>query len=252
MREADDFYDRLAPFFHLIYADWNGSISRQACQIKSILAELSGSQANSILDAACGIGTQSLGLAQLGYAVTASDLSAGAVERARREAERRGLSIDFSVADMRELFEHHQREFDVVIACDNSIPHLLSDQEIRRALEQMHRCTSPGGCCLVSVRDYAEELLSGVQMKPYGVRQDAGQRYVVFQVWEFFGEIYELSLYLMEDAGEDVCQARVMRTRYYAISVERLTELMQEAGFVEVTRLDGRYFQPVLVGRRAV
>ena len=34
----------------------------------------------SILDVACGIGTQTLGLAALGHRVTASDLSAGAVE----------------------------------------------------------------------------------------------------------------------------------------------------------------------------
>jgi hypothetical protein len=31
---------------------------------------------------------------------------------------------------MRAAHDHHGREFDVVIACDNAIPHLLSDDEI--------------------------------------------------------------------------------------------------------------------------
>jgi len=62
----------------------------------------------SILDAACGIGTQALGLAAMGHRVTGSDLSVAAVERARRQARDRGLSIPFSVADMRHLRNHHR------------------------------------------------------------------------------------------------------------------------------------------------
>jgi 2-polyprenyl-3-methyl-5-hydroxy-6-metoxy-1,4-benzoquinol methylase len=96
-----------------------------------------GADVRTILDVACGIGTQSIGLATKGFAVTASDLSAGAVDRAHVEARRRGVAIDFSVCDMRVAHDHHGREFDVVIACDNAIPHLLSDDEILRAFRQM-------------------------------------------------------------------------------------------------------------------
>jgi hypothetical protein len=41
-----------------------------------------------------------------------------------------------------------------------------------------------------------------------------------------------------------------MRSRYYAISTMRLCELMQEAGLKDVRRIDGAFFQPVLVGTR--
>lgn len=71
--------------------------------------------ARRLLDVSCGIGTQSLGLAGLGYEVTASDLSAESVERAKREAEARELSISFSVADMRQAFERHGSGYDVVL-----------------------------------------------------------------------------------------------------------------------------------------
>ncbi len=43
---------------------------------------------------------QALGLAQLGYEVKASDLSAEEIERAKKEAFQRNLQIAFSVADM--------------------------------------------------------------------------------------------------------------------------------------------------------
>jgi 2-polyprenyl-3-methyl-5-hydroxy-6-metoxy-1,4-benzoquinol methylase len=100
---TSDFYDTLTPYYHLIYADWEAGIERQSRALDAIIRSTGGPQPRSVLDAACGIGTQSLGLAQLGYQVTASDVSPLAVERARREPNRRGLSIQCSVADMRRV-----------------------------------------------------------------------------------------------------------------------------------------------------
>src|SRR5262249_5778575 len=148
----DDFYDRLAPLYDLIFLDWDASMEQQAGNLAEIIADHWGTEVRTILDVACGIGTQSIGLARKGFAVTASDLSVGAVERAKVEARRRGVEISFSVCDMRVAYEHHGQEFDVVIACDNSIPHLLSDEEIVMALRQMFACIRPGGGCLVTVR----------------------------------------------------------------------------------------------------
>lgn len=245
-----DFYDRLAPFYHLIYADWEASVQRQAQALDSIIRECWGAGIATVLDVACGIGTQAIGLASLGYHVTASDLSPGEVARARREAAARGLTIDFSVADMRAVYDHHQRQFDLVISCDNAVPHLLSDAEILAAFRQFHACTRPGGGCLISVRDYAREERAGTQVHPYGLRVENDTRYLVFQVWEFHGEIYDLAMYFVEDHGAADCTTHVMRTQYYAVGTDRLIALLEQAGFQRVQRLDDRYFQPVIVGTR--
>lgn len=247
---ARDFYDALAPFYHLNYADWEASVARQAEALGAVLREHGVPAPAAVLDAACGIGTQALGLAALGYRVTGSDLSPGAVERARAEAARRGLAVDLSVADMRAAADHHGRTFDVVMACDNALPHLLSDAEILAALRQLHRATAPGGLCLVSARDYAQETRTGVQARPPVVHDEGGVRRIVFQVWEFSGEVYELALYLVEDDGVSAPHTRVIRSRYYAVTLEVLARLMAEAGFIEVRRLDEPFYQPVLVGRR--
>jgi SAM-dependent methyltransferase len=246
----DDFYDRLAPLYHLIFPDWDASIEQQADQLGGIIRQRWGAGARSIVDVACGIGTQSIGLALRGYTVTASDLSARAVERAGAEARRRGVTIELSVADMRSAHQHHARQFDVVIACDNAIPHLLNDDHILLALRQMYQCTRPGGGCLVTVRDYEKEERGTGLIKPYGVRDRDGKRCVIFQVWDFQGNVYDLSMYFIVDEGNDRPTTHVMRSKYYAIGTSRLLELMREAGFVSVERLDGPFYQPVLVGRR--
>jgi SAM-dependent methyltransferase len=192
-----------------------------------------------------------LGLAQLGYQLTASDLSAASISRAQAEAQKRHLAIRFSVADMRQAFRHHAQQFDLVISCDNAVPHLLSDDDIRQALQQFYQCTRPGGGSLISVRPYEQEMRTGVEVQPYGVRDDQGARYLVFQVREWHGSHYDVAMYFVEDLGGTACTVQVTRGQYYAVPIDRLRTLMCEAGFVDVQRLDDRYVQPLLMGRKS-
>lgn len=250
MPSPEDFYDALAPFYHLIFPDWDASVARQAAALDQVIrAELGDTEGRTVLDVACGIGTQALGLAALGYEVTASDLSAGAVTRLRDEAARRGLPIEAAVADMRDAWDVHGRAFDVVLCADNSLPHLLTDGEIVDALRGFRRCTAPGGICLVSIRDYDTIDLRTARMHPHGVREEDGARWVLFQVWDARPPLYETSMYVVEDRGGDV-RTRVMRATYYALSVTRLMELMADAGFTDVRRLDDAFYQPLIVARR--
>lgn len=246
-----DFYDELSPYYHLIYQNWESSVEQQAKQLSELIRNRWGKEIRSILDVACGIGTQSLGLAAEGFRVTASDLSEGAVARARKEAQKRALEIKFSVCDMRNIESHHAAKFDVVLCADNSIPHLLTDSEILTALRAMYSRIRPGGGCILSIRDYAKEERGRGIVKPYGVREADGVRYLIWQVWDFDAEQYVVSLYFVEDKMDDSePRTQVMRSRYYAIPTDRMLELMSEAGFQDVECLDGVYFQPVLVGAK--
>ena len=248
---VEQFYDELAPFYHLIFPDWEASMQRQADSLEALIRARWGDVRLSILDVACGIGTQTLALASRGHRMTASDLSSMEIERAKRAAQERGLDIRFSVADMLQAYALHQEQFDLVIACDNALPHLLTDEDLLRAFEQFHACTRPGGGCLITVRDYDREDRTGIQVKPYGVRAEGGIRYLIWQVWEFQGLVYDLAMYFVRDDGGPNCTTRVMRSRYYAVGKAKLIELMDRAGFVHIEWLDGSFYQPVLIGRRS-
>lgn len=244
------FYAGFAPCYHLIYPDWEASMKRQASELDGVIRENWGEGVQTVLDVSCGNGTQSLGLAKLGYRVTASDLSPDEVERAKAEARKRGLEIPFSAADMRQAHDHHRAQFDLVISCDNAVPHLLADEDILLAFSQMHACTRPGGGCLISVRDYEKEDLRGPKVKCYEPREENGVRYIIFQVRDTHGDIYDLDVYIVEDRGEPECRTRVLRSQYNTIGITRLIDLMTQAGFKDVQRLDGRFFQPLIIGTR--
>jgi SAM-dependent methyltransferase len=249
MNKTDKFYDNLSPYYHLIYPDWDKSILKQADQLDKIIQNLLGG-AQTILDVSCGIGTQALGLAGIGYDVTASDLSTGEIDRAKEEAEKRKLNITFSVCDMQKAFEHHAAQFDVVISCDNSVPHLLTDDHILTAFKQFYECTRPGGGCIITVRDYEKEDLSVQQIKPYGIREKRGVRWLAWQVWDPHPPTYDVTMYMIEDRGESDCQTHVMRSVYYAVGIPTLMRLMGEAGFTRIRRQDKGFFQPVIMGER--
>src|SRR5580692_156030 len=96
---VEAFYDDLTESYHLMFENWSHSVARQASIIGPILEQYTGKSSAFVLDCACGIGTQALGLAQRGHILVGSDLSQMAIERARTEAQTRGLEIPFYVAD---------------------------------------------------------------------------------------------------------------------------------------------------------
>lgn len=238
------FYDGLAPHYHLLYGDWERSVVEQGEALSSVLSTFGITAADPILDAACGIGTQTIGLARLGYNVAASDVSPLAVERLQRELAARGLSARTRVDDLQTLEQAESSSVAALLACDNSIPHLLSDAEILQAFHAAHRCLRSGGLLVLSVRDYAALPRINPDVRPYGLQYHAGCRFLAVQVWEWHAEHYDLSMYLTTELPSGECSTKVLRTRYYAISIERLQSLLVEAGFAEVERHNGSSFNP--------
>ncbi len=248
------YYDALTPYYKLIYPNWDVSVKRQAGELDRVIREFAGERAITILDAACGIGTQSIGLADLGYQVTASDISGREIEYAKEEAARYGLRIQFQEADMLQAWEIQQKQFDVVIACDNAIPHLLSVEEIHQAFTQFYQCTKLGGACIISVRDYAQLARKAHQKQliPRLVHPIKDGQIVMFDVWHYYDDNhYEITTYLVEDNGSANVKTEAIRGgKYYCVEISVLERLMIETGFQQVSVLRDRFFQPLLVANK--
>src|SRR5215469_520546 len=190
------FYDALAEHYHLIFEDWDKSIERQRGILDPILREAAGRDSLKILDCACGIGTQAIGVAQSGHRVAACDVSTAAVARARREASLRSVDIEFRVADMCSLACIESTDFDVVAAMDNALPHLSAD-ELARAARVLHLRLRPGGVLIASLRDYDRLILEKPAIQPPAFYRNERGRWFVHQVWDWVDDTgYVLHLYI--------------------------------------------------------
>ncbi|MTJ79672.1 MAG: class I SAM-dependent methyltransferase [Telmatospirillum sp.] len=256
MTEAMTFYDDMAEHYHLIFEDWEASMRRQGATIASLLPPPD--RVGPILDCACGIGTQSLALAERGFQVEASDLSGAEVTRARREARDRNLPVQVRVDDMRTLEMAPVNHYGAVLCMDNALPHLDSDADIGMALRAMGARLRSGGHLLLSLRDYGPLIRERPKAMTPSFFTDAGGRRIVFQVWDWLDDRrYAVHLYI---SRQDISNGAGGQWRdhhfvghYRAIPVDEMSALAVSAGLTDVRVLfpsQTGFYQPVITARR--
>lgn len=255
MDEVAAFYDELADDYTAIFSDWDAAIDRRSGVIDRLIGRLSPEHGHRLLDATCGIGTQAIGLARLGYSVTARDISRRSIERARREAGRLGATLDLAVADVRALPSELAARFDVAIAFDNALPHLVRDEDLRAALGSLYRALRRGGVLLASIRDYDALLETRPSGEPARLHGTEGARSLVTQVWRWdpTAPRYRLHAFVVREQPDGTWSALHVETTYRAVRREELSDLAVATGFTDIAWLEpssSGFYQPILAARR--
>jgi SAM-dependent methyltransferase len=246
-------YDDLAADYHLLYADWDAAVERQGAGLDALLRAELGAAELEVLDCACGIGTQALGLAARGHRVTGSDVSAAELARAGAEALARGVSLRLLPADFRAL-DAAGGPFDAVLCCDNALAHILSPDEIVTALVSMRARLRPDGALVLSLRDYdvalaerpgfASTLLPGPPRRVLTRIHD----------WPADGSpLHRTQIVLLVEDGPS-WRATAFASELRAITRAELRDALAAAGFDRFAEHDAEavgLHQPVFVARRA-
>lgn len=251
MNIIQSFYDNIADQYDKLFLDWQSESAEQAVILDRLFRQRGFDKSASVLDCACGIGTQAIGLAALGYAVTGSDISEGELKEARERAAKSNVSIRFERADFRALSETFTEKFDIVICMDNALPHMLSAADLKAALESITDRLIPGGIFVASIRDYDALLTAKPPYSPpYIHKTGAGQR-VSFQTWRWEGEHYRLVQYIIDDGAS--LQIGKFECEYRATRRDEISELLKGCGCTDVQWLfpeDSGFYQPIVIARK--
>lgn len=245
------FYDNLATQYDKLFLDWQATTKEQAVILDKLFGENGFDKSAKILDCACGIGTQAIGLAALGYDVTASDISTEELREAKVRASDNEVDIRFEYADFCALKDTFSEKFDIAIAMDNALPHMLTKEALETAVKSIVGQVKEGGMFVASIRDY-DALLEDKPpySSPYIHKTEIGKR-VSFQTWDWKGENYRLVQYIIDD--ENDLRASKFECEYRATRREELTELLLANGCSEVTwkfpEKTG-FYQPIVVARK--
>jgi glycine/sarcosine N-methyltransferase len=249
------FYDELAADYHRIFPDWEASSARQGDALHAVISREIGPGPHAILDCAAGIGTQLLGLAAHGHRMCGTDISLGAIRRARHERGRRGAGtqlLGLAVADMRAL-PFAAGSFGAVVCADNSLPHLLRAGDVVRALGEMRRVVAPGGLVVVTTRDYDAARAQRPAITLPGLSEGPDGVTITLQLWAWHadGERYDLRhLQVIDDGGRWRVAER--RTVYWAVTRDELSRFALDAGLAAPTWLspdETGFFQQLMLAR---
>lgn len=251
MSITQDFYDNLAAHYTKLFQDWQSESESQAVILDKFFYENGYEKDCRILDCACGIGTQAIGLAALGYDVSASDISSKEVVEAKWAAIRRNVKVRFEFADFCKLNAVFKEKFDVIICMDNALPHMPTKEALKTAVESIVGRLEEGGMFVASIRDYDELLKTKPPYSPpYIHKTEKGQR-VSFQTWEWEGDTYKLIQYIIEDGDE--LKVNKFPCEYRAVRKSELTDLLTACGcktvewkFPEETG----FYQPIVIAKK--
>lgn len=248
---TQSFYNNMASSYDKLFLDWQDTTHEQAVLLSRIFQDKGFGYTARILDCACGIGTQAIGLALIGYNVTASDISDGEIEEAKKRAAKNGTEIQFKQADFCALSEAFSERFNIIIAMDNALPHMLSSASLENAVRSIVNQIEHGGIFVASIRDYDMLLTEKPSYSaPYIHKTDKGQR-VSFQTWEWDGDNYKFIQYIIDD--EKSLQIKKFECEYRAVRREELTNLLLSNGCSEVIwkfPKETGFYQPIVIARK--
>lgn len=251
MDVIQSFYDNLASQYDKLFLDWQNTIKEQSIILDKLFKDNGYDNKSKILDCACGIGTQSIGLATLGYNVTASDISNGELYEARQRAIKNNVKICFENADFRILSKTFSQKFDIVIAMDNALTHMLSKSDLEMAIKSITNQIASGGMFVASIRDYDVLLESKPPYSaPYIHKTEKGQR-VSFQTWSWNGDNYKLIQYIIED--EETMKISKFECEYRAVHREEITNMLLSNGCSDViwkSPEETGFYQPIVIAKK--
>lgn len=135
-------------------------------EIDKILKIAKIKKSDRILDLCCGYGRHSIELAKRGYQVTGFDYSKYFLSKAKKEAQKEGLEINFIQGDIREL--PFKKDFDVVLMLF-SAAFYFSDIENKNIFIKLNKVVKPGGKIIIAIANaelfFEEYLKKGFSAK---------------------------------------------------------------------------------------
>ena len=193
-----------------------------------VLWEKEGLSPRTAVDLACGTGSVSVLLAELGMEVTGVDMSADMLCQADQKAadmENRPL---FICQKLQEL--HLPKGVDLAVCALDSLDYITDPDHCREAIRRVYKALTPGGCFIFDVN--TPEKLRAMDGQVFLDEDDD-----VYCVWRGeFDEKTNICTYgmdIFQRAGETWHRSCEIHEEY-AYSRQQLTEYLKAAGFTHI------------------
>jgi glycine/sarcosine N-methyltransferase len=177
----------VTPLYDALSEDYDRFVHwerRLPFELPFIERQLEAAGVRRVLDAACGTGQHAIALAKRGYHVVGTDLSEGMIAQAQRNASAEGVTTSFVQAGFGHLAAATEGAFDAVLCLGNSLPHVLTSEELAATLSDWAALLRPGGLLFVQVRNFDRVLASEDRWMPPQAHREDGREWLFVRFYD--------------------------------------------------------------------
>jgi len=233
-----DFYDQLADN----YAELTDASGRRIPAERFVEQLIRRFDISSAIDVACGAGLFAIELARRGVRVVGSDISSGMLASARSnaaEAEIDAGLCSWVQTPMQELSNSVSSPVDAVICMGNSIPHLLTDDDLDGAIQGFAGLLSDSGVLAIHLLNY-EGVFADDRI--VGITRSGTREFVRF--YDFHGDLIDFNILEIEWTDDGQCSHKLLTTPLRPYLHTMLIDAMARAGFGGIEAFGDLQFGP--------
>jgi len=203
------------------------------------LMERAGVKGQNICECACGTGSMTVEFAKRGKNLIGVDISGEMLEQAAEKARQNGMMIRFVCQDMCAL--QLPKPVDALLCTCDGVNYLTSDKRVLAFFQRAYEQIRPGGAFAFDISS-AHKLRNVLGNAFFGLEREEAA-----YLWQntLKDDIVTMDITFFLPIGEDDLYERVREThRQRAHEIERIRELLKEAGFSKIEVFGDMNFDP--------
>ena len=230
-----DFYDQIADTY-----DEMTNLESRLENIRTFVSQLKNRYSlTSAIDVACGTGGHVIALSQICIRAVGVDISESMLDKARASAKEKGVKAQWIHCPMQELSQHIKEQFDIVLCLGNSLPHLLTKEDLSKTLSAFAQVLRPGGVLLVQLLNYHQVLKEKKRL--VAVTKNNNNEYIRF--YDFLPDLIQFNLLRIKWEGTK-SKSTLSSTELFPYTFDSLENTLQEHNFSTVNFYEDLEFHP--------
>jgi len=200
----------------------------------------------SAIDVACGTGLHAIILSQLGVRTVGTDISEEMLakakvnaRRAQQAIRRAQQAIHWVQAPMQQLRQLTDGSYDAVFCLGNSIPHLLSKQDLCTTINNFYELLNPEGTAIIQLLNYKRVLTNKERI--VGIHRMGNREYIRF--YDFMRRKIRFNILVVTQDGDKISHF-LSSTILCPYKKAELESALMDSGFCDLEFWGDMQFQP--------
>jgi len=221
-----EFYEQLSDSYDQMIS-WPTRIGTEGTFFKKLATDY---KIKSSLDVACSTGFHVIMFRRLGLDAVGIDSSSRMIEKAKANAVTCGVTVEFILGDFSNLSKRFSEGFDIITCLGDTISHLKSRLDVKKAFLEIFKCLNPGGLFILQNRNYDHLVKNRIRFTPPTGSRNGTEETLFFRLLDFNSKSIDYSVVTFH-RHENRWDSIVRTTEIFPYFKAEIESLLKAVGF---------------------